>query len=180
MNAARKNSLLRQWHGPLTSDLVQRPGEFGLGQVPARLKPDSTTTVVCGFCSTGCGLNIHLKDGVAVNLSPDTHHPVNLGMACPKGWEALTPLDAPDRGTTPLLRNPDGAMRPADWHTAMTEFCARMKEIQARHGPHSIAFLGTGQICTEEMALLGCLFKLQQHAPVHGHVARRLQGIVRV
>jgi assimilatory nitrate reductase catalytic subunit len=159
MKAARKNSLLRQWHGPLTSDLVQRPGEFGLGQVPARLKPDSTTTVVCGFCSTGCGLNIHLKDGVAVNLSPDTHHPVNLGMACPKGWEALTPLDAPDRGTTPLLRNPDGAMRPADWHTAMTEFCARMKEIQARHGPHSIAFLGTGQICTEEMALLGCLFK---------------------
>src|SRR6266852_983628 len=159
MNAARKNSLLRQWHGPLTLDLVQRPGEFGLGQVPARLKPDSTTTVVCGFCSTGCGLNIHLKDGVAVNLSPDTHHPVNLGMACPKGWEALTPLDAPDRGTTPLLRNPDGAMRPADWHTAMTELCARMKEIQARHGPHSIAFLGTGQICTEEMALLGCLFK---------------------
>src|SRR5438445_708900 len=31
MNAARKNSLLRQWHGPLTSDLVQRPGEFGIG-----------------------------------------------------------------------------------------------------------------------------------------------------
>ena len=32
------------------------PGGFGLGQVPARLKPDATTTVVCGFCSTGCGL----------------------------------------------------------------------------------------------------------------------------
>lgn len=34
-----------------------------------------------------------------------------------------------------------------------------MKKVQARHGPHSIAFLSTGQICTEEMALLGCLFK---------------------
>ncbi|HEX4644059.1 MAG TPA: nitrate reductase [Verrucomicrobiae bacterium] len=159
MKAAPKNSLLRQWHGPLTRDLVLRPGEFGLGQVPARFKPDSTTTVVCGFCSTGCGLNIHLKNGEAVNLSPDTHHPVNLGMACPKGWEALTPLAAADRGTTPLLRDADGTMRPVDWHAAMTEFSARMKGVQARHGPHSIAFLGTGQICTEEMALLGCLFK---------------------
>ena len=26
--------------------------------------------MVCGFCSTGCGLNIHLKDGVAIGLTP--------------------------------------------------------------------------------------------------------------
>jgi anaerobic selenocysteine-containing dehydrogenase len=159
MKSARKNSLLREWHGPLTEDLVLHPGKFGLGHVPARLKPDSTTTVVCGFCSTGCGLNIHLKNGEAVNLSADTHYPVNLGMACPKGWEALTPLEASDRGTTPLLRDQDGIMRPVDWHRAMTEFCARIKKIQAQHGPESVAFLSTGQICTEEMALLGCLFR---------------------
>ena len=159
MSTAQPNSLLRQWQGPLTRDLVLRPGDFGLGQVPARLKPDSTTTSVCGFCSTGCGLNIHLKDGEAVNLTADTHYPVNLGMACPKGWEALTPLSALDRGTTPLLRSAKGQWQPVDWHAAMLEFCSRMKAIQARHGPHSIAFLGTGQICTEEMALLGSLFK---------------------
>jgi anaerobic selenocysteine-containing dehydrogenase len=159
MKPDEKNSLLRQWTGPLTEDLVLRPGEFGLGKVPARLKPDATTTMVCGFCSTGCGLNVHLKNGEAINLSADTEYPVNLGMACPKGWEALSPLSAPDRGTSPLLRNQHGAMHPVDWHAAMTEFCARMKAIQAKHGPHSIAFLSTGQICTEEMALLGCLFK---------------------
>ncbi len=34
-----------------------------------------------------------------------------------------------------------------------------MKEIQSRHGPHSVAFLSTGQIVTEEMALLGALAK---------------------
>ena len=73
MNKRAKNSLLREWHGPLTEDLVLRPSEFGLGHVPSRLKPDRTTTIVCGFCSTGCGLNIHLKNGEAVNLSPDTH-----------------------------------------------------------------------------------------------------------
>ena len=157
--ARRSNTILRRWTGPLTADLVRSPGEFGLGQVPAQLKPTATTTMVCGFCSTGCGLKIHLRDGEAVNLTPDPIHPVNLGMACPKGWEALTPLSASDRGTTPLLRDARGKWRPVDWDKALTEFCARFKDVQARHGPHSIAFLSTGQICTEEMALLGCLFK---------------------
>jgi anaerobic selenocysteine-containing dehydrogenase len=41
----------------------------------------------------------------------------------------------------------------------MHEFTTRMKGVQAKHGPHSIAFLSTGQICTEEMALAGALFK---------------------
>ena len=164
MKTVKKNSLLRQWTGPLTNDLVLHPGDFGLGQVPARLKPDATTTVVCGYCSTGCGLTVHLKNGEAINLSADANYPVNLGMACPKGWEALTPLDAPDRGTTPLLRDANGELKPADWPTAMTEFSTRMKAVQAKHGAHSIAFLGTGQICTEEMALLGCLFKFGMDA----------------
>ena len=159
MKAERANTLLRQWHGPLSEDLVLHPGDFGLGLVPSRLKPDATLRSICGFCSTGCSLDLHLKDGVAVNLSPSPGYPVNLGMACPKGWEALTPLSAPDRGTTPLLRASDGSMQSVDWDKAMTEFCTRMKDVQAGYGLHSIAFLSTGQICTEEMALLGCLFK---------------------
>jgi assimilatory nitrate reductase catalytic subunit len=159
MKAERTNTLLRQWHGPLSEDLVLHPGDFGLGLVPSRLKPDATLRSICGFCSTGCSLDLHLKDGVAVNLSPSPGYPVNLGMACPKGWEALTPLSAPDRGTTPLSRASDGSMQSVDWDKAMTEFCTRMKDVQAKYGPHSIAFLSTGQICTEEMALLGCLFK---------------------
>jgi anaerobic selenocysteine-containing dehydrogenase len=151
---------MRSWRGPLTEELVRNPGKFGLGQVPARLAPDATTTMVCGFCSTGCGLNVHLRDGQGVNLSADTDYPVNLGMACPKGWEALTPLSAPDRGTRPLLRaNRHGPLESCDWERALILFCERFKEIQARDGPESVAFLSTGQITTEEMAFLGCLFK---------------------
>jgi len=97
----KASNIIRQWDGKLTRELLLEPGKFGLGKIPERLKPDATTTVVCGFCSTGCGLNLHLKDGKAVNLSPATDYPVNLGMACPKGWEALTPLKAKDLATTP-------------------------------------------------------------------------------
>src|ERR1041385_6575183 len=150
---------LRQWTGPLTQDLILHPGDFGLGKVPGRLKPDATTTLVCGFCSTGCGLNAHLRGGRAINLSASADYPVNRGMACPKGWEALAPLSSPDRATTPLLRTRDGQSQPTSWEAAMRVFTSKFKEIMARHGNESVAFLGTGQTCTEEMALLGALFK---------------------
>jgi anaerobic selenocysteine-containing dehydrogenase len=151
---------LRRFDGPLTQDLVREPGKFGLGQIPARLSPDATTTMVCGFCSTGCGLKIHLQNGEAVNLSPETDYPVNLGMACPKGWEALTPLAASDRAITPLLRNPQtGQLEPVAWDRALAVFCERFQKVKAEHGPESAAFLSTGQIVTEEMAFLGALWK---------------------
>ena len=129
-------SLIHQRDGKLTRELLLEPAGHGLGQVPSNRMPDATTTMVCGYCSTGCGLKVHLKDGQAINLSPTTEYPVNLGMACPKGWEALTVLEAPDRATTPLLRNTGGQLVPVDWDTAMVEFVSRMKGIQQQHGPH--------------------------------------------
>src|SRR4029078_6314904 len=141
---------LQKRHGPLTADLVLAPGRFGLGKVPARLKPDDTTALVCGFCATGCSLTAHLRDGEAINLTATTDYPVNLGMACPKGWEALTALKASDRATTPWLRNDrTGQLEPCDWERAMVLFCERFKDIQRRHGPESVAWIGTGPITHE-------------------------------
>lgn len=158
-SATLVSSLLHQAEGPLTRELLLQPSGFGLGQMPSRLHPDATTTSVCGFCSTGCNLNIHLKDGAAIGLSPATDYPVNLGMACPKGWEALRVLDAPDRATVPLLRSARGRLEPVSWETALSTFVTRMKQIQDESGPESIAWLGTGQIATEELAYLGALAK---------------------
>lgn len=154
---------LRAHTGPMTSELVRAPAAHGLvfPQLPVRLAPASTVASVCGFCATGCSLQVHLDaDGQALNLAADPAYPVNLGMACPKGWEALTPLAAPDRATTPLLRDPDtGVFSPLTWPAAATAFASRFKAIQATHGPHSVACLSTGQIPTEEMAFLGAFFK---------------------
>lgn len=151
---------LKQHTGPLTRDLVLVPGSFGLGQVPQRLQPASTVSSICGYCATGCQLKVHLDaGGQAINLSPQPGYPVNLGMACPKGWQALDPLNAPDRATTPLLRDASGKLSPVDWQTAMDVFVSRFKGILHTHGRESAAFLSTGQIPFEEMALLGCLWK---------------------
>lgn len=160
-------SLLHDRQGRLTRELLLAPAKFGLGKLPARALPDATTTSVCGYCATGCGINLHLKEGRAIGLSPDAEYPVNLGMACPKGWEALNVLDAEDRAVTPLLRPSHGRLEPVDWDRAMRTFVERFQSIQAKYGPESVAFLSTGQIPTEEMAFLGALAKFGM-GMVHG------------
>ncbi|MEZ6070053.1 MAG: molybdopterin-dependent oxidoreductase [Pirellulales bacterium] len=145
--------------GPLTRELLLEPGRFGLGMVPATMTPHATTNMVCGYCSTGCGLNIHLRDGAATGLTPTTEYPVNLGMACPKGWEALRVLDSPDRATSPLLGERGKELKETTWQQAADVFAQRMRSIQRQYGPDAVAFISTGQITTEEMALLGAFAK---------------------
>jgi anaerobic selenocysteine-containing dehydrogenase len=159
--------LLHAHEGPLTRELLLEPARFGLGKVPARLQPDQVTTSVCGFCSTGCGLDVHLREGAAINLSPSTDYPVNLGMACPKGWESLSPLTSSERASVPLLRNRRGKLEPVTWMVAMDTLVRRWKAIQDRRGAEAVAWLGTGQIVTEELALLGSLAKFGM-GMIHG------------
>ena len=151
--------LLQQRDGKMTRELLLHPGEHGLGMTHESLKADATTVATCGYCSTGCGLRLHLKDNEGIGITPETTYPVNLGMACPKGWEALRVLDAPDRATEPLVRGPDGETKAVSWDEALTLFTSRFKSIQKEHGQESVAFLSTGQIPSEEMAFLGALTK---------------------
>ncbi|MEZ5323177.1 MAG: molybdopterin oxidoreductase family protein [Microthrixaceae bacterium] len=127
-------------------------------QLPLSRAPDSVGSSICGYCSTGCSLDVHLRDGRPVNVVPTVAYPVNGGSACPKGWEAMTPMASSGRATRPLLRR-SGRLEPVSWDVAFEEFCSKVRAVQAEHGPESFAFLSTGQIVSEEMALLGALAK---------------------
>jgi len=157
--ADRLAPALRQWEGPLTRDLLLAPGKFGLGRVPEKLQPDAVATTVCGYCSTGCGLSVHLRQGEAINLTPAADYPVNLGLACPKGWEALAVLQSTDRATVPLKRDSSQRLQPTTWDDAAHTFAHRFQALQRQYGPESVAFLSTGQIPCEEMLFLGALAK---------------------
>ncbi|HEX9621478.1 MAG TPA: nitrate reductase [Polyangiaceae bacterium] len=165
LGKAGRDLLVRR-EGPLTRELLLEPGKFGLGRMPRRLDHDAAATLVCGFCSTGCGLDVLLKDGAAVGLVPSRDYPVNLGTACPKGWEALAPLQGPGRGTTPLVRN-GGKRVAATWEEALGHMVERFKAIQTKYGHGAVAWLGTGQMPTEELAFLGALGKFGM-GMVHG------------
>lgn len=133
--------------GPLTRDLQRTRAS------------DLVVSSVCGFCSTGCSLDVHLRADAPTTIRPTEGYPVNRGAACPKGWEALTPLAANDRAVSPLIRR-DGRLRPADWPTAIRRVVDGFRAVQAQHGPDALAWLGTGQLPTEELALLGSVAKM--------------------
>ena len=105
MPAQRFIPRLLQRTGPLTESIALSPSGFSPRLLPQQIQGERSTASVCGFCSTGCNLNIHQRGEEAIGLSPAPDYPVNLGMACPKGWEALAVLEAPDRATQPLLRS---------------------------------------------------------------------------
>lgn len=157
INTRVLRSLAKPWTP--SKELARTPSALGLGQLPVSVDADAVVRSVCGFCSTGCSLDVHLKDGAAVNITPTPGYPVNAGSACPKGWEALAPLDAVDRATQPMLRNPGGGLLPVSWDRALHEFVTRTRAVQTEHGSEAMAFLSTGQMPTEEMALLGALAK---------------------
>lgn len=118
-----------------------------------------TIRTTCSYCSVGCNFDVTVKDGKAEKLMPATDYPVNLGKSCPKGFHLLKPFESPDRATAPMMRNSEGELERVSWDTALDTFVRKFGEIKEKHGPEAAAFLSTGQIPMEEMALLGSLWK---------------------
>jgi assimilatory nitrate reductase catalytic subunit len=121
--------------------------------------PEKAIQCTCGFCSTGCNLTVRFSEDGELKVLPSPQYPVNRGSACPKGFLFLEPLKAHDRAATPFMRNRRGEMEPVDWDRALTAFVENFKGIQRKYGKESVAFLGTGQLPTEEIAFLGALAK---------------------
>jgi len=118
----------------------------------------------CGYCSTGCNLMV---DPETMKVTPNPDYPVNRGSACPKGFLFLEPLKAGDRALSPYMKDRRGSLLPTDWDTALKAFTENFKGIQSKHGKESVAFLGTGQLPSEETAFFGALAKFGM-GMVHG------------
>lgn len=50
-----------------------------------RLHYGKEVTTICPFCSVGCGIICHVRDGRIINTEGDPDHPVNEGTLCSKG-----------------------------------------------------------------------------------------------
>jgi len=139
-----------------------RQGEAGAyvsgGPAPAHVEPEQWVYSTCGFCGTGCGIEIGVKGGKPVAVRGTKGYPVNDGLLCAKGiyqWQAIL---AEDRGTTPLIRK-GGQMVKTSWDEALTAMTDKFKQLIADHGPDSIACYNTGQMCMEEFYTLGKLMR---------------------
>ncbi|MCR1949651.1 MULTISPECIES: molybdopterin oxidoreductase family protein [unclassified Clostridium] len=110
----------------------------------------------CNYCSIACNFDFHVEDdGFIQRVKPAKDYPVNKGFCCVKGLNLDKQNTIYENPVLPLLRNEKGKLEHISWEKAFNIFAERVKKIQDEYGKESFAFLSTGQLCTEEMALAG-------------------------
>jgi len=113
----------------------------------------------CGYCSTGCSIEVGLDDkGEAVASRGVGGADVNRGKLCLKGIFEHELFRSAGRGTTPLIRDRYfDEFKETTWDTALDKVSSEITRIQEKYGRDSFAIVSTGQIMTEEFYTLGKL-----------------------
>ncbi len=115
-------------------------------------------TTACSFCSCGCGIVCHVRDGRIVHLEGDPDHPVNRGALCSKGAAMTGTPTSPERVTAPLYRAPGSdRWQELGWDEAIEKLA---RKLQATRDATWIASDRDGEAelpanRTEGIALLG-------------------------
>jgi len=101
---------------------------------------------VCRSCHGGCGVLLHVRDGVLLKVEGDRESPLNHGRLCPIGTVTTDLVYHPDRLKYPMRRKgrrQSGVWERISWDEALDEIAERVLSIRAQYGPEAIA-LGTG------------------------------------
>jgi len=119
-----------------------------------------TVATVCGYCGVGCGMDLHVADGVVTKATGRPDHPANRGRLCTKGNTTADMLRAGGRLTTALVR-PERAAEavPTGVDTAIEMVAGRLSAIRDEHGPDAIALYVSGQMSIEAQYLANKLAK---------------------
>lgn len=118
----------------------------------------------CNLCALACNIDFYVENGKIAKVSPTVDYPVNKGFCCIKGLNLDKQQTKVKARKNPLLRDENGEMKEISWEEGFKTFAKKMTSIQEKYGKESVAFISTGQMPTEDMALLG-------------HVGRNYMGI---
>ncbi|MHB8450531.1 MAG: NADH-quinone oxidoreductase subunit G, partial [Mycobacteriales bacterium] len=143
-----------------------------------------STPGVCEHCASGCAIRTDHRRGRVLRRLAGDDPAVNEEWNCDKGRWAFSYATAPDRLTTPLVRDPEtGELGPASWTAALQLAGERLR------GAHGQAGVLTGGRLTEEDAYgyakfarvaLGVDnvdFRARPHSPEEAaFLARRIAG----
>ncbi len=144
---------------------------FNLGAVEAyaagfKLEGTKEAISICPFCSVGCHIIVHVRNGKMVSTEGDPDYPVSEGSLCSKGAAMLSMHKEDHRLTKPLYRAPYSSQwEEKSWEWVMDRIARRIKETRDAdfvrfnangeevNRVESIFQLGTSQMDNEECAL---------------------------
>src|SRR5260370_42254449 len=140
--------------------------------------PSTETLTHCPYCALQCGMTLVRKDNRITVSARD--FPTNKGGLCRKGWTAAELLEAPDRLTTPLMRDHKGGeLREVSWNDALERIASEMQSISEIYGRNAVAVFGTRGLTNEKAYRLSEVARvalrtanLHYHCPVLKAAAR--------
>jgi anaerobic selenocysteine-containing dehydrogenase len=100
----------------------------------------------CRMCHGGCGVLVHVVDGMIDRVTGDPNSPLNKGLLCPRGVASPEIVYSPDRLTHPMKRlgaRGDGRWARISWEEAYDIIADKLQRIIDENGPESIV-VGTG------------------------------------
>jgi anaerobic selenocysteine-containing dehydrogenase len=100
----------------------------------------------CRGCHGGCGVLVHVRDGVITKLEGDPDFPTNHGTMCSKGLAFKQLVYHPDRLKYPMKRagkRGEGKWERITWDEALDTIASKLQQVKRDYGAESIA-LGQG------------------------------------
>jgi formate dehydrogenase major subunit len=141
-----------------------------------KLKGAKEYTSICTFCSCGCGMVCHVKDGKLINLEGDPDHIINEGALCSKGASMGALPNSDQRVTTPLYRAAGSdKWQEISWKEAIDKVAGKIKQTRDSHWiatekvddkeyavnrTDAISFLGGAQNPNEECYLMSKMSRM--------------------
>lgn len=94
-----------------------------------RIKEAKQTTTVCPYCSVGCSILVHTKDGKVINVEGDPDSPINEGVLCPKGSSLFQMANNETRLRKPQYRAPGATeWKEVEWDWTLNQIARRVKD----------------------------------------------------
>jgi assimilatory nitrate reductase catalytic subunit len=143
---------LNQLHNQFGPHLNYTPP--GGWQAESHREDEKLVKTHCCFCGQQCGIQLKVRDNRVTGFEPWEDFPYNHGMLCPKGVKRYMQGNHPDRLLHPLLRT-DAGFRATTWDESLDFTTRRLRELQEKYGPDSVAVYGGASLTTEKAYLLG-------------------------
>jgi formate dehydrogenase major subunit len=133
MGVSRRDFLKISGSSLVLGALSADPGSAEAKELELRIKGAKETRTVCPFCSVGCGIIVHAKDGKVVYTEGDPDHPINEGTLCSKGASLYQIINNPTRLTKPKYRAAGATTwKEVEWDWALDEIAKKVKETRDR------------------------------------------------